>query len=88
MLLAEVTGTSSRKYGRKHPFPPHSTEEFPQQSEVQDTTTSQEEVPTPLENFWIVLESSESFFILEGYERCVLQLNSAGEFVIVNPSDI
>jgi hypothetical protein len=70
------------------PLPPHSTEESPQQSEVQDTTTSQEEVPTPLENFRIVLECQEAFRIPEGYERCVLQLNSVGEFVIVNPSDI
>jgi hypothetical protein len=70
------------------PLPPHSTEESPQQSEVQDTTTSQEEVPTPLENFRIVSESPEAFRIPEGYERRVLQLNSAGEFVVVNPSDI
>jgi hypothetical protein len=33
------------------PLPPHSMEESLQQSEVQDTKTSQEEVPTPLENF-------------------------------------
>jgi hypothetical protein len=70
------------------PLPPHSMEEYPQQSEVQDTTTSQEEVPTPLENFRIVSESLEALCISEGYERCVLQLNSIGEFVIVNPSDI
>jgi hypothetical protein len=63
-------------------------EESPQQSEVQDTTTSQEEVPTPLENFRIVSESPEAFRIPEGYERRVLQLNSVGEFVVVNPSDI
>jgi hypothetical protein len=70
------------------PLPPHSTEESPQQSEVQDTTTSQEEFPTPLENFRIVSESLEAFRILEGYEQRVLQLNSTGEFVVVNPSDI
>jgi hypothetical protein len=70
------------------PLPPHSTEESPQQSEVQNTTTSQEEVPTPLENFWIVLESPEAYYIPEGYERRILQLNSTGEFVVVNPSDI
>jgi hypothetical protein len=33
------------------PLPPHSMEEYPQQSEVHDTITSQEEVPTSLENF-------------------------------------
>jgi hypothetical protein len=70
------------------PLPPHSMKESPQQSEVQNTTTSQEEVPTSLENFRIVSESPEAFRIPEGYERCVLQLNSAGEFFIVNPSDI
>jgi hypothetical protein len=70
------------------PLPPHSMEESPQQSEVHDTITSQEEVPTSLENFRIVLESPEAFRILEGYERRVLQLNLAGEFVVVNPSDI
>ena len=70
------------------PLPPHSTEESPQQSEVQDTTTSQEEVPTPLENFRIVSESPEAFCIPKGYECRVLQLNSVGEFVVVNPSDI
>jgi hypothetical protein len=70
------------------PLPPHSMEESPQQSEVQDTTTSQEEVPTPLENFRIVSESPEAFCIPEGYERCVLQLNSIGEFVVINPSEI
>jgi hypothetical protein len=63
-------------------------EESPQQSEVQKTTTSQEEVPTPLENFPTVSESPEAFHIPEGYERCVLQLNSAGEFVIIHPFDI
>jgi hypothetical protein len=50
------------------PLPPHSMEESPQQSEVQDTTTYQEEVPTPLENFQIVSESPEAFHIPEGYE--------------------
>jgi hypothetical protein len=70
------------------PLPPHSMEEYPQQSNVHDTITSQEEVPTPLEDFRIVSESSEAFRIPEGYERRVLQLNSAGEFVIINPSDI
>jgi hypothetical protein len=70
------------------PLPPYSIEESPQQSEVQDTTTSQEEVPTPLENFWIFSESPEAFCIPEGYERRVLQLNSTGEFVVVNSSDI
>jgi hypothetical protein len=70
------------------PLPPHSTEESPQQSEVQNTTTSQEEVPTPLENFRIVSESPEAYRIPEGYERRILQLNSTGEFVVVNPSDI
>jgi hypothetical protein len=52
----------------KTPLPPHSIEESPQQSEVQDTTTSQEEVPTPLEDFRIVLETLEAFCIPEGYE--------------------
>jgi hypothetical protein len=33
------------------PLPPHSTKESPQKRKVQDITTSQEEVPTPLENF-------------------------------------
>jgi hypothetical protein len=70
------------------PLPPHSTEESPQQSEVQNTTTSQEEVPTPLENFRIVSESPEAYRIPEGYERQILHLNSTGEFVVVNPSDI
>jgi hypothetical protein len=70
------------------PLPPHSMEESPQQSEVHDTITSQEEVPTSLENFRIVSESPEAFHIPEGYERRVLQLNSAGEFVVINPSDI
>jgi hypothetical protein len=51
MPLAEATGTSSRNMEGKTPLPPHSTEESPQQSEVQNTTTSQEEVPIPLENF-------------------------------------
>jgi hypothetical protein len=69
-------------------LPPHSMEESPQQSEVHDTITSQEEVPTALENFWIISESLEAFLIPEGYERRVLQLNSAGEFFVVNPSDI
>jgi hypothetical protein len=50
------------------PLPPHSTKESPQQSKVQDTTTSQEEVPTPLENFQIVSESPEAFHISKGYE--------------------
>jgi hypothetical protein len=50
------------------PLPPHSMGESPQQSKVQDTTTSQEEFPTPLENFRIVSESLEAFCILEGYE--------------------
>ena len=50
------------------PLPTHSTEQTPQQSEVQNTTTRQEEVPTPLENFWIVSESPEAYRILEGYE--------------------
>jgi hypothetical protein len=72
----------------KTPLPPHSTEESPQQSEVQNTTTSQEEVPTPLENFRIVSESPKAFRISEGYERRVLQLNSACEFFVVNPSEI
>jgi hypothetical protein len=49
-------------------LPTHSMEESPQQSEVQDSTTSQEEVPTPLENFRIVSESPEAFRIPEGYE--------------------
>jgi hypothetical protein len=70
------------------PLPPHSMEESPQQSEVHDIITSQEEVPTSLENFRIVSESLEAFRIPEGYERHFLQLNSAGELVIVNPSDI
>jgi hypothetical protein len=70
------------------PLPPHSTEESPQQSEVHNATTSQEEVPIPLENFRIVSESPESYRILEEYERQILHLNSAGEFVVVNPSDI
>ena len=70
------------------PLTPHSTEESPQQSEVQNTTTSQEEVPTPLENFRIVSESLEAYCIPEGYGRRILHLNSAGEFVVVNPSDI
>jgi hypothetical protein len=70
------------------PLPPHYMEESPQQSEVHDTITSQEEVPTPLENFIIVSESPKAFCIPEGYERRVLQLNSAGEFFIINPSDV
>jgi hypothetical protein len=70
------------------PLPPHSMEESPQQSKVYDTITSQEEVPTSLENFQIVSESPEAFRIPKGYERHVLQLNSAGEFVVVNPSDV
>ena len=63
-------------------------EEYPQQSEVHDTITSQEEVPTSLENFRIVSESPKAFRIPEGYERRVLQLNSAGEFFVINPSDV
>jgi hypothetical protein len=70
------------------PLPPHSMGESPQQSEVQDTTTSQEEFPTPLENFRIVSKSPEAFHIPKGYEWRVLQLNSVGEFVVINPSDI
>jgi hypothetical protein len=50
------------------PLPPHSTEQPPQQSEVQNTTTSQEEAPIPLENFRIVSESPEAYRIPEGYE--------------------
>jgi hypothetical protein len=50
------------------PLPTHSTEQSPQQSEVQNTTTSQEEVPIPLENFRIVSESPEAYRIAEGYE--------------------
>jgi hypothetical protein len=69
------------------PLPPHSTEQPPQQSEVQNTTNSQEEVPIPLENFRIVSESSEAYHIPEGYERQILHLNSAREFVVINPSD-
>ena len=68
------------------PLPPHSTEQPPQPSEVQSTTTPQEEIPIPLENFRIVLESPESYHIPEGYERQILHLNSAGEFVVINPS--
>jgi hypothetical protein len=67
------------------PLPPHSTEEYPQQSEVQNTTTSQEEVPIPLDNFRIVSESPKAYRIPEGYERQILHLNSAGEFVVINP---
>jgi hypothetical protein len=70
------------------PLPPHSMEEYPQQSEVQNTTTSQKELPIPLENFRIVSESPEAYRIPEGYERQILHLNSAGEFVVINPSDI
>jgi hypothetical protein len=70
------------------PLPPHSIEESPQLSEVQNTTTSQEEVPILLENFQIVSESLEAYRVLEGYERQILHLNSVGEFVVVNPSDI
>jgi hypothetical protein len=72
----------------KTPLPPHSTKESPQQSEVQNTTTSQEEVPTPLENFRIVSESLEAYRILERYERQILRLNSIGEFFVINPFDI
>jgi hypothetical protein len=67
------------------PLPPHSTEESPQQSEVHNTTISQEEVPIPLENFRIVSESPEAYRIPEGYKRQILHLNSAREFV-VNPN--
>jgi hypothetical protein len=70
------------------PLPPHSIEKYPQQSEVQNTTTPQEEVPTPLENFRIVSEYLEAYRIPEGYEQRILQLNSTGEFVVVNLSDI
>jgi hypothetical protein len=70
------------------PLPPHSMEESLQQSEVHDTITSQEEVPTPLENFQIVSESPEAFRIPERYERRVLQLNSDGEFIVINPSEV
>jgi hypothetical protein len=70
------------------PLPPHSTEQSPQQSEVHNTTTSQEEVPIPLENFRIVSESPEAYRIPEGYERQILHLNSTGEFVVINPSNI
>jgi hypothetical protein len=50
------------------PLPPHSMKKSPQQSELQNTTTSQEEVPIPLENFRIVSKSLESYRIPEGYE--------------------
>jgi hypothetical protein len=70
------------------PLPPHSTEGSPQQSEVHNIITSQEEVPTSLEDFRIVSESLEAFRIPAGYERHFLQLNSAGELVVINPSDI
>jgi hypothetical protein len=70
------------------PLPPHSTKESPQQSKVYNTTTSQEEVPIPLENFQIVSESPEAYRIPEGYERQILHLNSAGEFFFIHPSDI
>jgi len=69
------------------PLPPHSTEQPPQPSEVQSTTTPQEEVPIPIENFRIVSESPEAYRIPEGYERQILHLNSAGEFVVINPSN-
>jgi hypothetical protein len=69
------------------PLPPHSTEESPQQSEVQNTTISQEEVPIPFENFRIVSESLEAYHIPEGYERQILHLNSAREYVVINPSN-
>jgi hypothetical protein len=47
---------------------PRSTEQSPQQGKVQNTTTSQEEVPVPLENFRIVSESPKDYRIPEGYE--------------------
>jgi hypothetical protein len=47
---------------------PRSTKQSPQQGEVQNTTTSQEEVPVSLENFRIVSESPEAYCIPEGYE--------------------
>jgi hypothetical protein len=50
------------------PLAPHSMEESPQHSEVHNTTTSQEEVPIPLDNFRIVSEYPEAYRILEGYE--------------------
>jgi hypothetical protein len=70
------------------PLPPHSTEGSPQQSEVHDIITSQEEVSTSLENFRIVSDSLEAFRIPAGYERHFLQLNSVKELVVIDPSDI
>jgi hypothetical protein len=70
------------------PLPPHSMEGSPQQSEVHDIITSQEEVSTSLENFRIVTDSMEAFRIPAGYERHFLQLNSVGELVVIDPSDI
>jgi hypothetical protein len=64
------------------PLPPHYMEESPQQSEVQNTTISQEEVPIPLDNFRIVSESPEAYRIPEGYKRQILHLNSTEEFVV------
>jgi hypothetical protein len=51
------------------PLPPHAMEGSPQQSEVHDVITSQEEVSTSLEGFQIVTDPMEAFRIPAGYER-------------------
>jgi len=70
------------------PLPPHAMERSPQQSEVHDVITSQEEVSTSLEGFPIVTDPMEAFHIPTGYERHFLQMNSAGELVVIDPSEI
>jgi hypothetical protein len=70
------------------PLPPHDTEGSPQQSEVHDIITSQDEVSTSLENFRIVSNSMEAFCIPTGYQRHFLQLNSTKELIFIEPYDI
>jgi hypothetical protein len=86
--FASGTRTSSREYGRFSSFTPHDIEGSPQQSEVHDIIPSQEEGSASLEDFCIVSDSMEAFCIPTGYERHFLQMNSAGELVVINPSDI
>jgi hypothetical protein len=71
-----------------NPLPPHDMEGSPQQSEVHDIITSQEEGSASLEYFRIVTDPMEAFRIPAGYERHFLQMNSAEELVVIDPSEI
>jgi hypothetical protein len=86
--LCRVQGLTPKNMEYSTPLPPHSMEGSPQQSEVHNVMTSQEEVSTSLENFRLVTDPMEVFRIPAGYERCFLHMNSAGELVVIDPSEI